>query len=116
MCYPVRKVNINEIPEETWASPKGRFVMAGKGISELHSHSVRHDSGSEPIVAGDAFLFKPGEAHQLIAGGEDLVVYVVADNPIGESAHFPDSGKWAVRSPQARILRSEPLDYWDGEE
>ncbi len=159
----MRKVNTNDVREETWTSPKGRFVMAGRGISEalgrqprsldlgerhpfdveiqrippgatattFHSHSaqwefyhvisgsgsVRHDDGTDPIVSGDAFLFKPGEAHQVInTGMEDLVMYVVADNPLGESTHYPDSGKWAIRSPQSRILRSESLDYWDGEE
>ena len=61
---------------------------------------ARDDEGSTPIATGDAFIFKPGEAHQLINDGvEDLVVYVVADNPIGESAHFPDSAKWVVNRP-----------------
>jgi uncharacterized cupin superfamily protein len=106
-------------------------IPAGSTNTVFHSHSaqwefyhvisgsgsVRHDAGVEPIVAGDAFLFKPGEAHQIRNDGtEDLVIYVVADNPIGESTHYPDSGKWAVRSPEGRIIRSEPLDYWDGEE
>ena len=47
---------------------------------------------------------------------EDLIVYVVADNPIGESVYYPDSHKWGVRSPERRLLRSEALDYYDGEE
>ena len=83
-------------------------IPPGKTPYPFHSHSVqwefyhvisgagqvRHDDGSEAIVAGDAFLFKPDEAHQLINDGEeDLVVYVVADNPMGESCHFPDSDK-----------------------
>ena len=106
-------------------------IPPGATATTFHSHSaqwefyhviagtgtVRHDSGTEPIVTGDAFLFKPGEAHQVInTGADDLVMYVIADNPIGESTHYPDSDKWAVRSPQRRMLRSEPLDYWDGEE
>jgi hypothetical protein len=47
---------------------------------------------------------------------EDLVLYVVADNPIGETHYYPDSKKWGVRTPERRILRSEGLDYYDGEE
>ena len=39
-----------------------------------------------------------------------------ADNPMGESCHYPDSQKWVVRSPERRLIRSEPLDYYDGEE
>ncbi len=84
-------------------------VISGSG-------SARHASGTTPIAAGDAFIFKPGEAHQFTNDGtEDLVVYVIADNPIGESNYFPDSGKWAVRVPEYRMLRSAPLDYYDGE-
>jgi len=156
-------INTNKMAEETWASPKGKFAGAGKGVSEAlgrkptstdlnerhpfdveicrippgqtpypyHSHSaqwefyhvisgqgvVRHKDGNTAIKAGDAFIFKPGEPHQLTNDGkEDLVLYVVADNPIGESCHYPDSQKWIVRSPERRLIRSEPLDYYDGEE
>jgi uncharacterized cupin superfamily protein len=77
----------------------------------------RHQDGKDPIEAGDAFLFKPGEAHQVINDSdEDLVVYVIADNPMGESWYYPDSDKWAVMSPAYRLFRGEPLDYYDGEE
>jgi uncharacterized cupin superfamily protein len=85
-------------------------VISGKGLA-------RHKDGNTPIEAGDAFIFRPGEAHQLINNGsEDLVVYVVADNPIGESGYYPDSKKWVVRSPERRLLRGDALDYFDGEE
>ena len=85
-------------------------VISGSGV-------VREAGGTAPIEPGDAFVFKPGEAHALTNdGSEDLVIYVVADNPIGESNYFPDSNKWVVRSPERRIIRSEPLDYNDGEE
>jgi hypothetical protein len=46
----------------------------------------------------------------------DLVVYVVADNPIGKCSYYPDSKKWLMRSPQRRLIRSESLEYYDGEE
>jgi uncharacterized cupin superfamily protein len=85
-------------------------VISGKG-------RIRHQDGTDAIEAGDAFLFHPGEAHQLINDGQDdLVVFVVADNPIGESSHYPDSGKWLVRSPESRLIRSDSLKYYDGEE
>jgi uncharacterized cupin superfamily protein len=85
-------------------------VISGTG-------SVRHKDGTTAIEAGDAFLFKPGEPHQLTNDGtEDLILYVVADNPVGESCHYPDSRKWLVRSPEGQLVRSEPLDYFDGEE
>jgi uncharacterized cupin superfamily protein len=85
-------------------------VISGKG-------QVRDDSGRTPVEPGDAFIFGPGEAHQLFNDGdEDLLMYVVADNPIGESGFYPDSNKWIVRMPERRLLRSDALDYFDGEE
>ena len=106
-------------------------IPPGKAPYPFHSHSaqwefyhvitgtgyVRHDKGTTAIEPGDAFLFKPGEPHQIYNNGtEDLVLYVVADNPIGESAYYPDSDKWLVRSPERRLMRGESLDYFDGEE
>jgi uncharacterized cupin superfamily protein len=159
----MRKVNVRDLSEESWSSPKGKFAGFGKEVSEAlgrkplsmelnerhpfdveicriapgkspypyHSHSAqwefyhvlsgrgkaRDEAGLTEIAAGDAFIFKPGEAHQLINdGSEDLVLLVVADNPIGESAYYPDSRKWLVRSPERRIVRSEGLEYYDQEE
>lgn len=106
-------------------------LQPGQTAYPYHSHSAqwefyhvisgagtcRHQDGTTPIEAGDSFIFKPGEPHQLSnTGTEDLRVFVVADNPIGESSHYPDSDKWIVRSPERRLIRSEPLDYFDGEE
>ena len=159
----MNKINTNEIVEESWSSPKGKFAGAYKGISlalgrkehstdlkerhpfdveitrlppgkmnsPYHSHSaqwefylvisgtgkVRHKDGTTAVEPGDAFIFPPDEPHQIINDGEeDLVFYVVADNPMGESCHYPDSGKWLVRSPERRLIRSESLEYLDGEE
>jgi uncharacterized cupin superfamily protein len=85
-------------------------VISGRGVA-------RDESGRTPIEPGDAFIFKPGQAHEIINDGtEDLILYVVADNPIGESCHYPDSGKWLVRSPEPQLIRSGSLEYYDGEE
>src|SRR5438445_2776221 len=106
-------------------------VPAGKSAYPFHSHSAqwefyhiiagegtyRDKDGTTRVEPGDAFLFKPGEPHQLTAGtGGDLIVYVVADNPIGESCHYPDSHKWLVRSPERRVIKSESRDYYEGED
>jgi len=105
-------------------------VPAGATPCPYHSHSaqwefyhvvsgsgrVRHAAGETAIKPGDAFLFKPNEPHQLFADdAADLVILVVADNPIGESCHYPDSNKWAVGC-GGPMLRGETLDYYDGEE
>ncbi|WP_035610472.1 cupin domain-containing protein [Haloferula sp. BvORR071] len=106
-------------------------VAPGQTPYPYHSHSaqwefyhvisgsgwVRDAEGKTPIVTGDAFLFKPGEAHQLGNDGEvDLIVYVVADNPVGECHYYPDSNKWGVPIPQRTLLREVVPDYFDGEE
>jgi uncharacterized cupin superfamily protein len=157
------KINTNDISEISWSSPKGKFVGAGKQVSEAlgrkpestdlkerhpfdveisrippgqtpypyHSHSaqwefyqviagqgiVRHEGGTTPIEIGDAFIFQPGQPHQITnSSSQDLVLFVVADNPVGESCYYPDSQKWLVRSPERRLIRSEPLEGYDGEE
>lgn len=85
-------------------------VVSGKG-------KMRHSAGETAIEQGDAFIFGPGEAHQMINDTEeDLIVYVIADNPIAESGYYPDSKKWIVRTPERRLIRSDALDYLDGEE
>ena len=106
-------------------------VPPGKPPYPYHSHTaqwefyhvisgsgkVRHADGTDPIVVGDAFVFKPGEPHGFFNDGPaELVMYVVADNPIGEYCYYPDSKKWGVRHPQRELMRAQQLDYYDGEE
>ncbi len=106
-------------------------IPPGKSNWPYHSHSaqwefyhvisgtgfVRHLDGTTPIQAGDAFIFAPGQPHQITNdGSEDVLLYIVADNPIGESCYYPDSEKWSVNSPERRIIRSAPLDYYEEEE
>ena len=130
-------VALGRIPESTDLMKRHPFdveicrVPAGKSICPFHSHSaqwefyhvisgsgiVRHKDGTTPVEAGDAFIFKPGEPHQISNDGtQDLILYVVADNPIGESYYYPDSNKWGVPLPERRFVRSDKLDYHDGEE
>src|ERR1700704_3229350 len=72
------------------------YVLSGKGI-------VRHKEGTTPIESGDAFIFPPEEPHTFAnEGAEDLQIMIVADNPIGESAYYPDSKKWLPPSPRGR--------------
>jgi uncharacterized cupin superfamily protein len=106
-------------------------ISPGAANYPYHSHSaqwefyhvldgsgqVRDDDGLHEITSGDAFIFKPGENHQIKNNtDEDLILYVVADNPLGESCYYPDSRKWNVPLPSKRCLRSEGIDYFDGEE
>ncbi len=108
-------------------------IPKGKSLCPYHSHSsesehylvvsgkgsVRDKDGSTIVGPGDAFFFGPGEAHQLSnAGEEDFVYYVIADNPLGDSCFYPDSGKFAVwkEGNEEVIVKGTEADYFDGEE
>jgi len=89
------------------------LVISGKG-------AVRHKDGRTEVEPGDAFIFGPDEPHQIInSADEDLIYYVIADNPIGESGYYPDSGKWKVNKSSAAdrvVIKGGEADYFDGEE
>jgi uncharacterized cupin superfamily protein len=88
------------------------LVVSGKGL-------VRDRYGTTEVKTGDAFLFAPGEAHQLSASAEeDFVYFVIADNPRGDTCYYPDSGKWVVfkEGGDEAIAKGEETDYYDGEE
>ena len=106
-------------------------VPSGKSICPFHAHSaqwefyhvlsgngiVRHQEGTTEIEPGDAFIFEPGQPHKITNNSsQDLIIFIVADNPIGESCYYPDTDKLLVRSPESRLMRSQPLDFYDGEE
>ncbi len=106
-------------------------IPAGKSVCPYHSHSAqwefyhvisgkgfaRDPDGVTPIGAGDAFLFEPGVPHQITSDPDtDLVLYVLADNPLGETCHYPDSQKWMIRSPGKAVIRAVPAHYLEGEE
>jgi uncharacterized cupin superfamily protein len=112
--------------------PKGKFLCpyhAHAAESELYlvifgRGSVRDKDGTTEVGPGDAFLFQPGEAHQLWnASDEDFVYYVIADNPrsgggTGDSCYYPDSDKWAVTTDAREevVVKGTQTDYFDGEE
>jgi uncharacterized cupin superfamily protein len=108
-------------------------VPKGKTVCPYHSHSaeselylvvsgqgsIRDKDGPTIVTAGDAFFFGPGEAHQLAnAGEEDFVYYVIADNPRGDTCHYPDSGKFSVwkEGNEEVIVKGTETDYFEGEE
>jgi uncharacterized cupin superfamily protein len=77
---------------------------------------VRTEREAHILVAGDVVLHPPHEAHQITNAGEDeLVFFLIADNPPIEYWHYPDSNKWGIRSPR-KFFRTTEVDYWEGEE
>jgi uncharacterized cupin superfamily protein len=108
-------------------------IAKGKALCPYHSHSsetefyhvvsgrgkVRDKEGTTEVGPGDAFIYHPGEAHQLWnEGEEDFVYFVIADNPRGDTCHYPDSGKFAVfkADNDEVIVKGTETDYFDGEE
>jgi mannose-6-phosphate isomerase-like protein (cupin superfamily) len=144
----MRKVNLNQIKEEPWQSPGRKYAVAFKGISEAlgrepssldlskrhpfdlewnrvppgkanfpyHAHSAQWELYL--VVSGKGSVRHRNGTTEVVPG-EDFIYYVIADNPIGESSYFPDSGKWKVNKSSAAdrvVIKGEETDYFDGEE
>jgi uncharacterized cupin superfamily protein len=77
---------------------------------------LRTESGTQPLRAGDCVSFAPREPHQIRnTGNQDLLFYVVADNPQADVTQYPDSGKWFVK-PHRKVFVMQDAAYYDGEE
>jgi uncharacterized cupin superfamily protein len=90
-------------------------VLSGHG-------QVRTPEGEVEIGPGDCFIHLPGEPHQIRnPGAEDLVYYVIADNPPVEIGEYPDSRKWLFKRYgngefERKIFEMTDVDYYQGEE
>jgi uncharacterized cupin superfamily protein len=107
-------------------------VPAGVSASPYHAHSgqselylilsgsgkFRTPRGLTELTSGDAVFCAPGEPHQIINDGiEELVFYIIADNPVGETCYYPDSDKWGLPSNlNGPVLKGKAVDYFEGEE
>lgn len=105
-------------------------IPPGTKLCPRHSHSAQWEyyivlSGrgrllqdGDPIQMepGDHLLQPPGWVHTVENDGtEDLLYYVIADNPQSEVVYYPDSQKWAFFPPY-KLFRMTETDYFDGEE
>jgi mannose-6-phosphate isomerase-like protein (cupin superfamily) len=69
------------------------------------------------IKAGDCLLCPPGEPHQIInTGKRDLLYYIIANNSLTDTWHYPDSNKWGARAIGRKRFRLVEVGYYDGEE
>lgn len=103
----------------------------GKKNYPLHAHAAQTEhfiilSGQGTLIdkedtkinvhAGDHFICLPGDAHQLFnQGTDDLVYYVIADNPIADITTYPKTGKRMLK-PSDECIYTRTADYYDGEE
>jgi uncharacterized cupin superfamily protein len=81
------------------------------------SAAVRMENESVVLGPGDVVLHSPGEAHQITNASdrEELVFWLIADNPPVDYWHYPDSKKFGLSAPR-QFFRPTETDYWDGEE
>lgn len=107
-----------------------RRVPPGAAICPYHSHAtqwelfvivagtatVRTPEGRTRVGPGEVVLHPPGSPHQTLnEGPEDLVCHIVADHPVADIFHYPDSNKWGWK-PGRRFFRITDADYFDGED
>lgn len=78
---------------------------------------VRAGEVTQNFGSGDVILHPPREAHQITnaSSSEDLLFYVVADNPSVDFCYYPDSDKWALLEPR-KFFRAQDADFYEGEE
>lgn len=122
---------VNEAGEAHPFDLQQRRIPPGAAVCPYHSHAtqwelfvivsgeatVRRDGQTYAINAGTAFIHPPGVAHQIVnrSTTEDLVVFIVADNPLVDVFHYPDSNKFGLR-PLGKYFRMVEVDYFDGED
>lgn len=107
-----------------------RRLPPGASVCPFHAHlaqweffivhrgqaTVRVGAETHVVGAGDVFVHPPGEPHQLTnTGADELEVVIIADNPMLDAFHYPDSNKWGLRPP-GKYFRMQEVDYFDGEE
>ncbi len=111
------EVDLVRVPPGKWAWPRHYhsvqweyyIVLSGRGeMVQVEGHP------SIPMEPGAHILQPPGWIHTMAnTGEEDLVYYVIANNPDDEHCYYPDSRKWAAAG---AVYRPQEVDYWDGEE
>jgi len=105
-------------------------IAPGAKNFPLHQHSAQWEfyliiSGSgevtdggatKPIAAGDALMFPPEAAHEFTnTGAEDLVYYIIADNPQADICFYPRTNTWAIKPPRKLFTMTE-AEYYQPED
>jgi mannose-6-phosphate isomerase-like protein (cupin superfamily) len=102
-------------------------IPAGASNFPLHQHSAQWESyiflrgqgevtdGTETVQVqpDDVLLFPPNHAHKITnTGTDDLVYFVIADNPSVEITFYPDTQKWGLK-PQRKFFHMRETDYFE---
>ena len=98
-----------EYPEEEWL-----MVVAGRVL-------VRHPGGEQELAKGDVVCFPSGPdgAHKVTCLGDGVARVLMSSTKQEPAiAVYPDSNKVSIFTGVDRdrlTMRSDTLDYWDGE-
>ncbi|MBC7369641.1 MAG: cupin domain-containing protein [Undibacterium sp.] len=110
-------LELGRVPPGYCGCPFHSHVTQWEFYIFLHGTAAfRTPAGTTEVGPDDIVLTPPGAAHQFTNTGlDDLHYLLVADNPIYDIYHYPDSNKWGLREPR-KFFRATDVDYWDGEE
>ena len=79
--------------------------------------TMRTDEETVAFAAGDAYLCRPGLAHQIINDSQANFTYLVISNdPPHDTCYYPDSGKLAPRAKQLWGPMPEGHRFWQPQE
>jgi uncharacterized cupin superfamily protein len=111
------EVDIVRVPPGKWAWPRHYHSVQWEYYIVLSGHGEmvqEEGTASLPMTPGEHIIQPPGWIHTIAnTGDEDLVYYVIADNPDDEHCFYPDSQKWSAAN---AVYRPQKVGYWDGEE
>jgi mannose-6-phosphate isomerase-like protein (cupin superfamily) len=101
-------------------------IPAGASNFPLHQHYAQWEmyvflSGSGeitdgqekiPVHAQDVVMCPPETPHKITnTGTEDLVYYVIADNPYSEVVYYPERQTWGIK-PHRKHFEMKEVDYF----
>ncbi len=102
-------------------------IPTGAANFPLHQHYAQWEmyafiSGSgevtdgqekTPVEAGDVVICPPKNPHQITnTGSVDLIYYVIADHPVADITHYPETNKWAIKPP-CKFFEMKETDYFE---
>jgi uncharacterized cupin superfamily protein len=81
------------------------------------SGRIRGPENTITITQGDSVIFKPGESHQILNPGvDDLVYYVISDQPQSDVVTYPDTPGKCVINPAFSCFTMTEAPYYEPEE
>jgi hypothetical protein len=106
-----------------WLKNKNRIavirpVAFGEALPAGTRLTLFSDDKPDRFFTGDAVFCAPASVIKIINDGiEELVFYIITDNPVGETCYYPDSDKWGLPpNLNGPVLKGKAVDCFEGEE